>query len=238
MKKINLKLYITALIFTVLIFSTAFFISGYINTKKTEELKASEDKIAVDILSFETEFDLAKKSSCADFDDSSVRSGLDSLASKLNFMEGQLGSDNPEVFRLKRYYSLLQIRDYLLTNRMNEQCNFHTIFVIDFYSKLDNCQDCQTQEYILQAIHDEYPNIEIYSFDYNADSSAIKTLTTIHDLPKTPPFLSINGKYYAPFSSLSDMEGILAPLLKLQASTTEATSSQKTTTSTLKKISK
>jgi hypothetical protein len=211
-KKINLKLYISAFVITLGIFIFALFSSNFINEKKTEELKTSEDKIAVDILSFETQFDLLKEASCESFTKAPLREELGNLNSKLLFMEQQLGIDNSEVASLKRYYSVLEIKSYLLSKKMNEQCKNNGVYILYFYSTKD-CPECVIQEYILRAIKDKYPQIEIYSFDYMLDLPAIETLITLHNVPKTPPIIDINDNLYAPFDNLSAMETVLEPFL-------------------------
>ncbi|MES2436685.1 MAG: hypothetical protein V4519_01630 [Patescibacteria group bacterium] len=233
MKKINFKIYIIALFLTITVFGVAFVISEYINKRKTNELKAIEDKISIDILSFETQFDIIEESSCKEFDRSTLRTELSSLSSKLDFLEGQLGENDPEVFRLKRYYSLLQIRDYLLTKRMNDECDYGKVFILYFYSN-KNCATCQTQEYILRAIQNEYPQIEIYTFDYDIDLPAVKTLISQHNVPNALPIIDINGKNYAAFDSLASMESVIQPFLE-QATSTTMTATSSTATSTSKK---
>src|SRR4051812_7028949 len=114
MRPIHTKTYIFTLIATLAIFLTGIIFSSYFTRQKTEELKTAEDKIAINILSLETQYDLLKESSCGTFSRESLRQELETLASKLQFLEDQVGVDNPEVFRLKRYYSLLEIKDYLL----------------------------------------------------------------------------------------------------------------------------
>ncbi len=220
MKKVNIKIYISALIITLIIFSTAFFTSTYFNNKKTQELRAIEDEIAVDILSFETEYAIFEESSCKEFNRESLKASLNDLAQKLAFMEGQVGKDDPEVYRLKRYYSLLQIRDYLLLKRMSDQCKLDTTFILYFYSQGSECAQCQTQEYMLRAIRTKYPQIEMYTFDYDVDLPAIQTLITLHNIPKNPPIIDINGKAYAAFDSLADMEAIVKPLVNPVATST------------------
>lgn len=225
MKKRHSILYILAFIITLSIFSAAFFVSSYFNTKKTQELKSIEDKIALDILSVETEYAIIEESSCKEFDRANIRDDLDSLGAKLIYMEGQVGTDNPELFTLKRYHSLLQIRDYLLSKRMSEECKKGGIFILYFYSSPETCERCQTQEYMLRAIRNKYPMINIYTFDYNLDLPAIQTLITLHNIPKNPPIIDINGKAYAAFDSLADMELLLEPLLQSMASSTATTTS-------------
>ncbi len=226
MKKVSITLYIVALIITLAIFTFAFAISNYLNNKRTQELKSTVDKISIDILSLETQFDIAKESSCQQFDKNAVRNELNSLSSKLTFMESQVGTNNPDVFRLKRYYSLLEIRDYLLTKKMSEQCKFHTVFILYFYTQNPSCTECRTQEYILQAVRDTYPEAEIYTFDYDVDLPAVKTLITLHNIPETPPIIDINGKVYAPFQSFADIQAIIDPYISTSTSKTAATSTK------------
>ncbi len=233
MQPIQTKTYFFTLFATLALFVVAFAISTYITQKKTEELKSDEDKISINILSLETQYDLLKDSSCKTFNRDTLRSELDTLSSKLQFMEGQVGDDNPDVFRLKRYYSLLEIKDYLLTKKMSEQCHFDTIFILYFYANKD-CPDCQTQEFYLRAIRDEYPQTETYSFDYALDLPAVKTLITLHSIPPKPPVIDINGKAYASFDSLDSLDSIIKQYIKIATSTPSIAT---TTVSKLKKTS-
>jgi len=211
MRPVNIKLYIITFLLTVTIFLAAFLSSAYFTRQRTEELKAMEDKIAIDILSFETQYELLKDSSCKTFNKKSLREELDVLASKLEFLESQVGKQNPEVFRLKRYYSLLQIKDYLLTKKMSDECKLNLVFILYFYSD-ENCPECQTQKYMLDEISKTNPAVEVYSFDYELDLSAVQTLITLHNIPKQPPVIDINGIIYPPFSSLEAMIAQIADL--------------------------
>jgi len=228
MAPIHTKTYLATLIATVGIFIGGVYIGNYVNERRTEELKTAVDKIAVDILSYETQFELVKEASCATFDRAPLREDLDTLASRLNFMENQVGKDNPEVFRLRRYYSLLEIKDYLLAKKMNEECDKPTAFILYFYSNEETCTECRRQQYILDAIESKYEPVEIYTFDYDVDLPVVQTLVNLHNIPKTPPIIDINGKIYAPFESLEAMDAIVKPIIE-PATTTEktATSSKK-----------
>src|SRR4051812_19765304 len=95
-KKISVTLYILTLALTVAIFVVALFVSNYITQKKTEDLKATEDKITVDLLSLEGQFDLLSDSSCTATSTLEILDeDLENLNSRLIFMESQLGKDNP-----------------------------------------------------------------------------------------------------------------------------------------------
>lgn len=228
MRPINTKTYLFTFVATVAIFVLAFGISSYLTHRKTEELKADEDKISINILSLETQYDLLKESSCSTFDRGALRQELDSLSSKLQYMEAQVGDTDPEVFRLKRYYSLLEIKDYLLTKKMSDQCKLNTIFILYFYAN-KNCPDCTKQEYLLRAIRDEYDQVEMYSFDYDLDLPAVQTLISLHSIPPKPPVMDINGKAYASFDSLDSLESVLKPYTSVGTTTATSTAAKKTT---------
>jgi hypothetical protein len=225
------KLYFFALCITLIVFASAIFSSNLITQKKTDELKESIDKISVDILSFETQFDVLKESSCSSNATSTITSELDGLSSRLGFMEDQVGDTNPEVFRLKRYYALLSIKDYLLRKRLAEQCGTSDIFILYFYSKKD-CAQCERQEYMLKAIRTEYPEAHIYSFDYDLDLRAANTLISLHNIPETPPVIDIQGKPYAAFAEYDDMKHIVEKEIAVRAIRATSTSA---TLKTLKK---
>ena len=213
MKRVSIKLYIATLVLTVAVFAAAFFISNYLNERKTDELKAEEDKITVDILSFETQVGLLKSSSCQDFSSNQLQSELQDLQSRLSYMESQVGPNDPDLSRLKRYYALLEINDYVLAKQMSVECKQNTVFILYFYGD-NNCSQCQAQSYMLQAVLQKYPQqVQEYSFDFDLDLSAVQTLVTLHNLPTTPPVIDINGTAYAPFATLSDMENIIDSLV-------------------------
>src|SRR5689334_1471295 len=109
--RINLTRYIVAFIITALVFGGAVVLSNYFNNRRVEEIKTMQDQISVDILSSETQFDLLTQSSCKILDESVLSQELNNLSSRLSYMEQSLGTDNDQVKELKRYYSLLQIKD-------------------------------------------------------------------------------------------------------------------------------
>jgi peroxiredoxin len=208
MKNVSTKLYIATFLTTICVFIASLFVSEYINKKKTDELKAYGDRIAVDILSLETQFDLLKDASCQKFETLNLYQELNKLYSRLTFMEDQVGNTNEDVYKLKRYYSILQIKDYLLAKKLAVECKRNDILILYFYAQ-HNCPECERQEYMLRAIQDEYPQVRVYPFDYELDLSAVKTLITLKDIPQTAPVIDIQGKAYAAFPTYEDMKVIV-----------------------------
>ena len=99
--------YVVTFVITAGIFITVFYVTKIVNERKLSEIKSIQDKIAIDLLSSETQFSLLKRSTCSQDGSSLLAPEIGSLGERLGFMEGQLGMDNPDVIGLKKYYSLL-----------------------------------------------------------------------------------------------------------------------------------
>lgn len=225
MHKLDLKKYIYVLIITSFIFFTAIVLADYFNNKKLVAVKSIEDKIAIDILSSETQYALLQESSCKDLGAPVLAQELNSLAEKLSYTENQFGSDNAEVIRLKQYYSLLQIKDYLLSKKISEKCGQRPTFIIYIYSNKGDCPDCEKEGYVLTYLRQTYPLLRVYSFDYNLDLSAVKTLLSIFKIGGPLPVIVLNGNVYSGFKEKEELEALLPK--KLRDSATGTTTPKK-----------
>lgn len=199
------KKYIIVLFITSTIFISGLWISNYLSNKKIDQLKSIEDKISVDLLSSETQFSLLQELSCKDVSTNVLSSELNSLADKITFSENNIGNDDSNVVSLKKYYSLLEIKDYLLMKKITERCGEKSIFILYFY-KNDKCDDCTKQGYVLTSLREKYPNLRVYSFDYNLDLSSIKAMISIYKVPDNLPAIVINGKVYSGFKTVEEIE--------------------------------
>lgn len=226
-RKINSKKYLYSFIITVIIFSTAIFLSNYFSQKKLEEIRNIQDKISIDILSSETQFSLLEESLCKDIGTGTLSTELANLEEKLSYTESQRGVNDPEVQTLKKYYSLLEIKDYLLMNRISEKCKRNPLSIIYFYSTNNDCKDCEREGYVLTRLREIYPDLRIYSFDYNMDLSAVKTLISINKIENKLPAIIIKDKTYYGFQSIEDLEKAVPELKALKAIMETATSTKK-----------
>jgi hypothetical protein len=215
---------ILVLLITLVLFGVAFGSSYYFNNQKIDQLHTIEDKISVDLMSSETQFSLLQELSCTDVSTTALSSELNSLADKINYSEDNIGTDNTDVISLKQYYSLFEIKDYLLMKEITARCGQKSIFVLYFYNT-DNCADCTKQGYVLDSLRQKYPNLRVYSFDYNLDLSAIKAMISIYKVPDQLPALVINGKVYSGFQSVEDIEKTFPQLqtIKKPATTKKVT---------------
>lgn len=226
--KIETKKYLYAFVITSLVFLGALIVSNKFSSQRIAEIKAIESSISMDILASETQFALLKDSSCKAIDHSTAFSEeLSSLAQKLSNMEDNLGTNNSEVISLKKYYSLLQIKDYLLVKQVNEQCGVKPITIIYFYSNAGDCADCVREGYVLTSLRQEFPELRIYSFDYNLDLSAVKTMKSLYGVRSTLPALNIWEENYYGFKSPDDIMTIIPQLKKIRAAQAKNATSTK-----------
>ncbi len=230
-RKLNIRKYVTAFVITAAIFATAMFINNFFNDRRTEQIRDIQDGISIDILSLETQFELLAERSCKDIAENTVLSlELASLARKLSYMEKSLGTDNPEVIQLKRFYSLLEIKDLLLMKRVAEKCDLEPVFLLYFYSNDDDCKDCRRQGYVLTELAKKYPKLRIYSFEYNLDLAVVKTLISLREVKGELPAIVIEDDVYNGYKSVEEIEEIIPQLAELKAADEESATSTATTT--------
>jgi hypothetical protein len=157
--------YIVAFLITAGIFAVALLTSNHLNDIKLNQLQATKDQISIDTLSTETQFSLLAKSSCKDIGSPVLSQELETLGSRLSLAENSLGAQNAQVIRLKKYYSLLLIKDFLLDQQIGEKCGETPVSILYFYSNKGDCTDCTKEGYVLTKLRQERPKVRVYSFD-------------------------------------------------------------------------
>lgn len=196
-----------ALAITVVLIGTVVYAINYLNRARIVELTAIEDQLSIDTLSLDTQFSLLIAAPCDSAASSTVLTGeLADLGGRLAYTENQLGADNAQVIRLKEQYSLLEIRDYLITKQLAAACGTKPVTVLYFYSNAGDCADCDKAGYALSYLRDTYPALRVYSFDYNLDLGALKTLIAVDKIQTPLPAFVINNKHSNGFTSLEDLE--------------------------------
>jgi len=213
----NSKKYIFAFLITTAIFGTALFISNSLSEKKLSEIENIQDRLALDILASETQSALLEETSCKKTNQIPLTKELGELAERLSAAEEQSGKDDVDIVSLKKQYFLLEIRDYLLMKKISVKCGVNPTFILYFYSNQGDCEDCQKMGYVLTALHEEFPDLRIYSFDYNMDLEALHTLRSIYALEETLPAVVINGDPYYGFRPLEEFVKSVPALSRLRA---------------------
>jgi len=228
-KKFDWKKYLLVFVITSAIFGTAFFLAVRFNEQRVADVRATANEISIDILSNETQYDLLGELNCTEINKAPILSDqLNLLAGRLSYTEENLGTNNPDVVALKKQYSLLQIKDYLLMQKVTERCGIRPVFILYFYSNAGDCSDCAREGAVLTYLRETYPDLRVYSFDYNLDLSAIKTLISLKKIEPRLPAISINNRptIYG-FNTVEDLLA-LAPEIATLSTTTDSAPSPAT----------
>ncbi len=222
------KKYLVAFLITAAVFSTALFTSNALNSRKLEGVHSIENRVALDILSSETQFALLEETSCRDIGPGFLSKELGPLGEKLTYTDGQTGFNQNDLNYLKRSYFLLEIKDYLLMKRLTEKCGTEPTFILYFYSSKSDCKDCEKMGYVLTALREKYPSLRVYSFDYDFDVEAIKTLISIYKIEPNLPALIIDGTAHYGYRPLEQLEEDVPALSRLKAELEEKNESSTT----------
>jgi len=216
--------YILAFVITAAIFGTAFYIATRFDAQRIADIRATQEAISIDILSLETQFELLGNLDCQAITDNPVLSDeLNSLASRLSVAEQNLGANNAEVISLKKQYSLLEIKDYILMREISQKCaKLKPVYILYFYSNSGDCADCNKMGDVLTYLRETYPGLRVYSFDYHLDLSALRTLVALRkiDADKGLPAFVVNNR--APvygFKTLQETQQLIPELKTLATST-------------------
>lgn len=191
-KSLALRNALIALVITLLIIGTVFYAISYLDRQRVAELSSLQNQLTTDTLSVETQFALLASAPCDDISTGNELSQeVSSLGDRLSSAETRLGANDAQVIQLKNQYTLLEIRDYLLTKQLAMTCHTKPTVALYFYSNVPgSCKDCERASYALSYLHTLNPNLRVYSFDYNLDLGAVKTLVAIEKVqPRFPAFV-------------------------------------------------
>jgi len=218
---IDWKKYLIVFLITSGLFLTASYLSNYLGDKKIEQLKSIQDKISIDILSSETQFSLLSELSCKNISDSVYSPELGELGNKLEWSQNNLGATD-EVTYLRKYYSLLQIKDYLLAKKISERCGMKSAFILYFYTTAEHCSECEKESLVLTSLREKYPDLRVYSFDYSTDLSAVRAMLQIYKIKDTElPALVLDDTLLTGFHDILDLEPRIQESFKFQAAKPE-----------------
>jgi hypothetical protein len=224
-RETNWHTYAIVLAITVFVFGSAYLLSSFFYQQRMSDVRAVEQSLNLSVLATEVDYALLADTIC-ESESSVLTDELSGLAEKLSFME-ETGADKTTLESLKKNYTLLQVKDYLLNKQKGIQCGIHPPTILYFYSNIGDCADCKRQGYVLTGLQQDHPELRIYAFDYNLDLSVIRTLRSIYKLSGQLPALVVSR---VPYYGFKDREGILKLLPELASSTSSAKVLNSTTT--------
>ncbi len=207
------KRHIIVFFLTFGIFSATFLFVSFENKLKREEIIKLQENILIDLMANETQFDLLKSAPCDSIAyGSRLSKQMDEIGEKLSFAEQVDSHEN--MRSLKKYYSLLEIKDYLLSEQLKEQCPDEKIQSIVYFYK-SPCKKCTEEGYVLSRLKSYYPWLRIYSFDMDLDFPIIQTFADLYKVKKEElPVLILNGKKISGFVGLEEIQKNIPELIK------------------------
>lgn len=213
--------YFLTFIITAAIFGTAFYLATRFDAERIADIRATEAQVSIDIISSETQYDLLGNLQCSDIaQNSGLSDQLNTLSAQLSVAENNLGSENPDVILLKKQYSVLEIKDYLLLQKIREKCGSKDVSILYFYSNSGDCSDCSRAGDVLTYLRQTYPGLRVYAFDYNLELSALKTLISIKDIKSSlPAYVIGNRQPIYGFKSVEELQTLAPEITKLATTT-------------------
>jgi glutaredoxin-related protein len=95
---------------------------------------------------------------------------------------------------LKSEYMSLEIRDYLVANKINEKCNENASLILYFVSSA-NCPSCKDQGNQLTLAR-ESTGARVYTFDMDVNNSMVSALAGMFSI-STYPSIVIDSTTYS-----------------------------------------
>lgn len=201
--------FLAALFLTALIFLAVILTNNYFTETKLNRLNSIYSDIRIDVMDADAQYSILSENPCQALNFEPMTNELFELGNKLTDMEERLGKNNKEVLDLKRYYSILEAKQWLFLKKASKECNMTTNPILFFYSNQEDCNSCEQQGFVLSYLRKALPGVYVYSFDANLDISAIRALKLNYNVTKTPA-LVINDETYVGYMDADTLTQILA----------------------------
>jgi len=208
MRRFESTRYLSTFALVTLVFVIGIIIGQTLTEMKFGEFSERERDLRAYILSLDLQSELISEKIC-DVDPFVLTEEKTKLGRDLEYLEDKFGRDNPKLIPLKKEYTLLSIRQWLLVKRMKEECGKDLTIILYFYSNEKNASICESQGYILDYLYHKNPEkIVIYAFDYDLDTPALNTLKSIYNVRRVPS-LVINDELYPGFQGKDELETLI-----------------------------
>jgi len=176
-RKVNwMRIALAALIATFLF--TFGLLLGYITKGIISTNSVSlEESVRNDIINLETLYLLEGTFPCNSEILDITSQKLDSLGELITVLEVKKGKHSKDVLELKKLYTVLETRHFLLTNTRKENCGEDYDIFLYFYSNRQECKgEVEKSSFVLTYTRNKYDQVRVYSFDIDLNSEIISAL--------------------------------------------------------------
>lgn len=213
MRNFSLNVYITVFVITLGLFLLGVYIGMVLNDMFLINFNEEVESLNIKMHSYELLFLLDDSSMSCDLYNEYVNkfdTETSEVGANLEYMEQHQGIEDRE---LKMNYFELETRDYLISNKMINQCDINQSIILYFYSN-EKCDLCKEQGFELDKLKrdvntNNQTNVRTYSFDGSYEESAvIRALKSEFNITSYPTLI-INGEKFEGLRRTSEIKNKL-----------------------------
>jgi len=207
-RRINVTKIVAVFAITCLVFILGLIIGNVVISSKQEALLSTEESLKLDLIDLELQEKITESNPCTKYVLYTLGDRIDQSASKLIMLEGQLGKTDERVIALKKPYTLLIVRHFLLIKERIKNCDEDYVVVLFFYSNEPKyIVDSEKEGYVLSYFSKKYgtENLRVYSIDADLDLGVVNTLKEVYNITEYPTVI-INDKKFSGFHSKEELE--------------------------------
>jgi len=217
---VKFNIYLKAFLLSLSIFLIGLFIGIGLETylasswlNKASEIESSVQEMELEMLYFQN---LNESYSC-DFLTEIVRktnNNLDVLAGQLSqYSEGNIIFTRQDIEGLKRRYTSLLIKDWMLQERIKRNCGTKIFTILYFYDR-EGCDNCLIQGNVLSSLKYSFTEkLMIFPIDIKVENSMKDVLLKRFNITIMPS-LVIDEKVYSGINSKSTLNNMICSYLK------------------------
>ncbi len=208
-RKLN---YLAAISFTLLILIIGITIGWVYSNSIINKFQNEQEKLNLLINGIDVTNQLYESNECnTSLND--IFSLKNNVGKEVSDLEERLGKQDKYVLLKKELYQLVEIKTFLLTQKLKSNCNYTYDTILFFYSNSDKDRlsmgRSEDQGYILDNLYSRNKEkIFIFSFDINNENPALIALKKNYNITQSPS-LVINGITYPEFKPLIAIESLI-----------------------------
>lgn len=175
MRKINVPLYVATFLITTFIFGAGIYLGIVMEQEAAKDVYSSIEESTQRITDTELILLLEESPSfCPVYEEELGKAfdETDALGQELEYLEKEKQVYDPE---LKNKYFALELRNYLIAEKVKEICGGNFSLVLYFYS--NDCAECEEQgEELTKARGMSGGGLKVFSFDGSSESTIVDAL--------------------------------------------------------------
>ncbi len=187
------KRYILAFVISTIILAIIILVSYSLSMVELQRVSNLQNNLAYNIFQDKLEYTFFNNTLCSNESFGKVSSDLGIQGGIINDLEQKFGKNNQNVLDEKKFYTLVELEHLEFVQHMNAECGSGVNTILFFYSN-DPSEVSKSEELgnVLSTVYSKHPNLVIYSFDVNLNSTLISQLKEKYNITQ-PLTLIING---------------------------------------------